>query len=201
VTDEQRRDEPVEPEETPAGGASAASAEQGVGGDRSEPGDPAAIDFDPEDEAILAEATAEAEDDLVAEYRDRAARAEAELVNFRTRVERDRQSNRDAAVADVIRAVLPALDDLDRAEAHGDIPEGSSMAIVVTKLRGSLEKFGLQPVGEVGEAFDPTRHEAIASFPGDVERDTVVDVVQRGYLIGERVVRPAKVAVQTPKPD
>ena len=205
MTDEQRSDEPVEPERTPADGASSQGVPAGGAPDEDAAATPDAETpdaevLDPEDEAILAEATAEAEDDLVAEYRDRAARAEAELVNFRTRVERDRQANREAVIAEVIRAVLPALDDLDRAEAHGDIAEGSSMALVVAKLRGSFEKFGLQQVGETGEAFDPTRHEAIASFPGDVERETVVDVVQPGYLIGDRVVRPAKVAVQTPKP-
>jgi len=139
--------------------------------------------------------------DLVAEYRDRAARAEAELVNFRSRVERDRQANREAVIAEVLRAVIPAFDDLSRAEAHGDIPEGSSMAMVVAKLRGGFDRFGLKQVGEVGERFDPSRHEAIASVPADVEAETVFDVIEPGYLIGERVVRPAKVAVQVPKPE
>ncbi len=147
-----------------------------------------------EDQELLDEAV----NNLVAEYRDRAARAEAELVNFRNRVERDRQANRDAVIAEVLRAVIPALDDLARAEAHGDIAEGSSLAIVATKLRGGFERFGLRQVGEKGELFDPTVHEAIASFPGDVEKETVLDVVEPGYLIGDRVIRPAKVAVSVP---
>ena len=70
------------------------------------------------------ELLAEAERDLVAEYRDRAARAEAELQNFRMRVERDRQANREAVIAEVIRALLPVMDDLDRADAHGDLAGG-----------------------------------------------------------------------------
>ncbi len=160
---------------------------------------PETVSLSPEDRLYLDMAADEAEPDLIAEYRDRAARAEAELVNFRTRVERDRQANRDATVAEVLRAVIPALDDLARAEAHGDIAEGSSMAMVVAKLRSGFDKFGLRQIGTKGEAFDPSIHEAIASFPGDVERETVLDVVEPGYLIGDRVVRPAKVAVSVPK--
>src|SRR5690606_24287495 len=106
-------------------------------------------DLSETDRAILDEAAAEAEDDLVAEYRDRAARAEAELVNFRARVERDRQVNRDATVADVLRSVLPAFDDLDRAEANGDVPAGSALELVVQKLRAGFERYGLQRVGVV----------------------------------------------------
>ena len=152
------------------------------------------------DQAILAEAAAAAEDDLVGEYRDRAARAEAELVNFRMRVERDRQVHRDATVADVLRAVLPAFDDLDRAEANGDIVEGSALELVVRKLRGGFEQFGLLRVGVVGEPFDPNVHEALMQLEVEgAEGQTVHEVVQPGYLIGERVARAAKVAVAVPK--
>jgi len=154
------------------------------------------------DAALLAEAVAAAEGDLLAEYRDRAARAEAELVNFRMRVERDRQVNRDATVADVLRAVLPAFDDLDRAEAAGDIPEGSALELVVQKLRAGFERFGLARVGVVGEPFDPNVHEALMQLPVEgAEGETVHEVIQPGYLIGERVVRAAKVAVAVPKPE
>jgi len=154
------------------------------------------------DRAILDEAAAEAEVDLVAEYRDRAARAEAELVNFRARVERDRQVNRDATVADVLRSVLPAFDDLDRAEANGDVPEGSALELVVQKLRAGFERYGLQRVGVVGEPFDPNVHEALMQLEVDgVEGQVIHEVVQPGYLIGERVVRAAKVAVAVPKPE
>lgn len=161
-----------------------------------------AEDLSETDRAILDEAAAEAEDDLVAEYRDRAARAEAELVNFRARVERDRQVNRDATVADVLRSVLPAFDDLDRAEANGDVPAGSALELVVQKLRAGFERYGLQRVGVVGEPFDPNVHEALMQLEVEgVEGQIVHEVVQPGYLIGERVVRAAKVAVAVPKPE
>jgi len=148
----------------------------------------------------LVELLAAGERDLVAEYRDRAARAEAELKNFRTRVERDRQANREAVIAEVIRALLPAIDDLDRADAHGDLEEGSPLALVAQKLRGGFERFGLAKVGEKGERFDPNLHEALVRIPSsDVEVDTVADVIETGYLLGERLDRPAKVAVHSPE--
>ena len=142
-----------------------------------------------------------AERDLVAEYRDRAARAEAELKNFRTRVERDRAANREVVIAEVLRNLLPAIDDLDRAEAHGDLVEGSPLAIVAAKLRGGFEKYGLQKVGEKGETFDPKLHEAIVQvYSKDVTVNTVADVIEPGYALGERLLRPAKVAVSVPEP-
>lgn len=153
------------------------------------------VELSDEDRAILDEA----ERDLVAEYRDRAARAEAELANFRMRVERDRVANREAVVADVIRSLLPVIDDLDLAEQHGDLGEGSPLALIAQKLRGGFEKQGLRRVGEKGEVFDPNFHEAIAQLPqpGATEQ-TVADVVQIGYALGDRLLRAAKVAVAVP---
>lgn len=135
----------------------------------------------------------------IAEYRDRAARAEAELANFRTRVERDRAANREAVIAEVIRSLLPAIDDLDRAQQHGDL-EGSPLELVAQKLRSGFEKYGLRRVGELGEPFDPNFHEAIVQLPKpDVTANVVGDVVEVGYALGDRLVRPAKVAVFTPE--
>lgn len=148
-----------------------------------------------EDVALLDEAAS----DLVADYREQAARAQAELVNFRTRVERDRAANRDAVISEVIRSLLPALDDLSRAEKHGDL-EGSPLEIVALKLRASLEKFGLRSVGVVGEPFDPHLHEAVVQLPSkDVKVETVADVIDPGYALGERLIRAAKVAVSVPE--
>ena len=144
------------------------------------------------------ELLADAERDLVAEYRDRAARAEAELQNFRTRVERDRQANRDAVIAEVIRGMLPVMDDLDRAEAHGDLA-GGPLEMVAQKLRTSFERYGLTAVGEVGEAFDPARHQAMVRLPEEgAVGETVADVIEGGYALGDRLIRPAKVAVKVP---
>lgn len=147
-----------------------------------------------------AELLAEAERDLVGEYRDRAARAEAELKNFRTRVERDRVANREAVIAEVIRTLLPAIDDLDRAEAHGDLTEGSPLAIVAQKMRAGFDRYGLRHIGEVGEPFDPQVHEAIVQIPtAGVTANTVADVIEPGYALGERLIRAAKVAVSVPE--
>ncbi|BAU31003.1 nucleotide exchange factor GrpE [Microcella alkaliphila] len=135
----------------------------------------------------------------IAEYRDRAARAEAELANFRTRVERDRAANREAVIAEVIRTLLPAIDDLDRAAQHGDL-EGSPLDLVAQKLRTGFEKYGLRKVGEVGEVFDPNFHEAIVQLPKpDVTANEVGDVIEVGYALNDRLIRPAKVAVFTPE--
>ena len=162
-----------------------------------------AADRAPEDGDGLSEddlaLLADAEKDLVAEYRERAARAEAELENFRRRVERDRQANREAVIAEVIRSLLPAIDDLDRADAHGDLVEGAPLTLVSQKLRAGFEKYGLRRVGEVGEAFDPNIHEAVVQLPDpDAEGETVKDVIQIGYALGDRLIRAAKVAVSAP---
>jgi molecular chaperone GrpE len=142
-----------------------------------------------------------AERDLVAEYRDRAARAEAELKNFRTRVERDRAANREIVIAEVLRNLLPAIDDLDRAETHGDLVEGSPLAIVAQKLRAGFERYGLKKIGEKGETFDPKLHEAIVQvYSKDVSVNTVADVIEPGYALGDRLLRAAKVAVSVPEP-
>jgi molecular chaperone GrpE len=165
-----------------------------------EAGDPSLADEAAEQNAeeLLESMLGEVERNLVEEYRDRAARAEAELANFRTRVERDRAANREAVIAEVIRAVLPAMDDLNRAESHGDLA-GSPLEIVAQKIRTGFGRFGLASVGEVGEAFDPNRHEAIVKLPTEgATSETVADVVEVGYTLGDRLIRPAKVAVAAP---
>ncbi len=147
-----------------------------------------------DDEAILDQASV----DLVAEMRQDMLRAQAELVNFRKRVERDREANRDVVIAEVIRAILPALDDLTRAEAHGDLEEGP-MQVIAQKLRSGFDRFGLTQVGAKGDVFDPKFHEAIVQLPNpEVTVNTVADVIEPGYVLGERVLRAAKVAVSVP---
>lgn len=165
-----------------------------------EAGEPSLADEAAEQNAeeLLESMLGEVERNLVEEYRDRAARAEAELANFRNRVERDRAANRDAVIAEVIRAVLPAMDDLNRAESHGDLA-GSPLEIVAQKIRTGFGRFGLVSVGEVGESFDPNRHEAIVKLPTEgATSETVADVVEVGYALGDRLIRPAKVAVAAP---
>ena len=125
-------------------------------------------------------------------------RLQAEFVNYRARVERDRDVSRNAAIAEVLRSLLPALDDLSRAEAHGDL-EGSPFAAVVAKLRASGEKFGLKTFGAKGDKFDPELHEALVQTPNaEVTENTVADVIEAGYMVGDRLLRAAKVAVFIP---
>lgn len=125
-------------------------------------------------------------------------RLQAEFVNYKARVERDRDLARNNAVAEVLRALLPALDDLSRAEAHGDL-EGSPLASVATKIRNAGEKFGLKQFGAKGDKFDPEQHNALVQTPSAEVTETVVaDVVEPGYLLGERLLRPAMVAVFIP---
>lgn len=125
-------------------------------------------------------------------------RVQAEYANYRKRVDRDRHVARELAIVEIMTGFLPVLDDLDLAEVHGDL-EGSPLELVAQKMRALFERYGLEKVGEVGEAFDPKLHEAIAQAPNsDVEVETIADVVQPGYRLGERLLRAAKVAVSVP---
>jgi molecular chaperone GrpE len=126
-------------------------------------------------------------------------RVTAEYANYRRRVERDRGVERDRAVGDAARVLLPVLDDLDRAEAHGDLAEGGPLTAIAQKLRAQVGKLGLVPYAAAGEPFDPHQHDAIFQRESaEVERPTVSDVVERGYRIGDTVLRVAKVVVDTP---
>jgi molecular chaperone GrpE len=126
-------------------------------------------------------------------------RLQAEFVNYKARVERDRDVARNNAIAEVLRAFFPALDDLSRAEAHGDL-EGSPFAAVANKLRAAGDKFGLKQFGAKGEVFNPELHDAIVQLPSaEVSEPTIADVVEPGYQLGERVIRAAKVAVTIPQ--
>ncbi|GLI27392.1 protein GrpE [Agromyces rhizosphaerae] len=127
-------------------------------------------------------------------------RVTAEYANYRKRTEANREVERERAVGKAVAVLLPVLDDLDRAEKHGDLEGDAPFATIAAKLRGAVEKLGLSPFGEAGEAFDPQRHEAIFQQPSDeVEVDTVADVVETGYYLGSTLLRAAKVVVKTPQ--
>jgi molecular chaperone GrpE len=126
-------------------------------------------------------------------------RVTAEYANYRRRTERERETIRERATGEAARAILPVLDDLDRAEAHGDLAEGGPLTAIAQKLRGAVAKLGLTAYGEKGEAFDPHQHDAIFQRESpDVTGPTVSDVVERGYRIGDTTLRVAKVVVDTP---
>lgn len=146
------------------------------------------------DEATVADAPAE-EHDLLIDLK----RLQAEYANYRRRTEEQRETEIERAKGAVAKGLLPVLDDLDRAEKHGDLEEGTPFTQIADKLRGVAERMGLTAYGEAGEAFDPQRHEAIfqAPTPG-VETATVLEVVEVGYRLGTTELRPAKVVVAVP---
>ncbi|HEY6799229.1 MAG TPA: nucleotide exchange factor GrpE, partial [Agromyces sp.] len=127
-------------------------------------------------------------------------RVTAEYANYRKRTEANREVERERAIGAAVAVLLPVLDDLDRAEKHGDLEGDAPFATIAAKLRASVEKLGLTAFGDVGEPFDPQKHEAIFQQPSDeVETDTVADVVETGYLLGGTLLRAAKVVVKTPQ--
>ncbi len=121
-------------------------------------------------------------------------RITAEYSNYRRRVERDRQLVIDVAKAQVTSQLLTVLDDIERAQEHGDL--SGAFKVVADKLVAALQAQGLEPFGVVGEAFDPAVHEAVQhNTAADVTVPTVTAVLRPGYRFGDRVLRPAMVAV------
>jgi molecular chaperone GrpE len=125
-------------------------------------------------------------------------RVTAEYANYRKRVDRDRGAAAELTTGSVLTALLPVLDDIDRAREHGDlVGPFASVAETLTAVTGKL---GLAAFGEKGDAFDPNRHEAVAhQTSADVTEPTCVEVMRRGYTLGERLLRPALVAVADPE--
>ncbi|MGO1544441.1 MAG: nucleotide exchange factor GrpE [Gulosibacter sp.] len=151
----------------------------------------------PEESAAAVEETEDAR--LARERLDDLRRVQAEYTNYRRRTEREKSELGDATAAEIVKQFLPVLDDLGRAETAGDLPEGSALQVIVAKFYATIEKLGVEAYGEKEEAFDPNIHEAIAQIPNpEVTEHTIADVVQLGYRIGEREIRPAKVAVFVP---
>jgi molecular chaperone GrpE len=125
-------------------------------------------------------------------------RLQAEYANYRRRVERDREAIRETAVANVLGNLLPVLDDIGRARDHGELEGGFKS--VGEALEATVERLGLQRYGAPGDPFDPVVHEALThTHSAEVTEPTCVDVFQPGYRIGDRVVRPARVAVADPE--
>jgi molecular chaperone GrpE len=125
-------------------------------------------------------------------------RVTAEYANYRKRVERDRLAVREQALANVLAALLPTLDDIGRAREHGELVGGFKS--VADSLESAATKLGLVSFGDEGEPFDPNVHEALThSYSADVSEPTCVAILQPGYKVGERILRPARVAVAEPE--
>jgi molecular chaperone GrpE len=128
-------------------------------------------------------------------YLDGWQRSKADYVNLIKRAEEERKSAKIAGLEKAAEALLPALDALERSKAHGEIPDGFQG--VAKQLESGFASLGLTAIGEIGEQFDPTYHEALAQDKAESqdEDDKITAVLEKGYKIGDRVIRPAKVRV------
>lgn len=133
-----------------------------------------------------------------AEYLEALQRERAEFINFRNRSQKEQERFRQHGIIDVLTALLPALDDIDRIREHSEMDE--SFKAVSAKIDKAFEKLGVEKFGEKGEDFDPTKHDAILHKPDpQAEKETVDTVVEAGYRIGDRVIRAARVVVASPQ--
>lgn len=132
-----------------------------------------------------------------AEYLEALQRERAEFINFRNRSAKEQDRFRQHGIIDVLTALLPALDDIDRIREHSEMDD--SFKAVAAKIDKAFEKFGVEKFGEKGEDFDPTKHDAVLHRPDpDATKETVDAVVEAGYRIGDRVIRAARVVVSSP---
>ena len=133
-----------------------------------------------------------------ADYLEALQRERAEFVNFRNRTAKEQERFRQHGIIDVLTALLPALDDIDRIRANAEMDD--SFKAVAAKIDKAFDKFGVEKFGEAGEPFDPTKHDAILHKHDDAaDGETVDTVVEAGYRIGDRVIRAARVVVASPK--
>ncbi|MCM6762599.1 nucleotide exchange factor GrpE [Rathayibacter sp. ZW T2_19] len=191
--------EPTEgvPEDEPTTGAEAAESAQDAEGLIEAEGPDVETTLSDADLSFLS-GQSDAET-LAAEHLADLQRVTAEYANYRKRTESNRQVEKERAIGDAVKVILPVLDDLDRAEKHGDLQEGGPFTAIAQKLRGGIEKLGLVKTGAVGDLFDPNIHEAIFQQPTPgAETSTVADVVEAGYYLGGSLLRAAKVVVAVP---
>ncbi|OZG57659.1 nucleotide exchange factor GrpE [Bifidobacterium tissieri] len=133
-----------------------------------------------------------------ADYLEALQRERAEFINYRNRTAKEKDVFRQHGIIDVLTALLPALDDIDRIREHSEMDD--SFKAVATKIDKAFEKFGVEKFGVKGEDFDPTKHDAILHRPDPTaDKETVDAVVEAGYRIGDRVIRAARVVVVSPQ--
>lgn len=153
-----------------------------------------------DDAARAEEASASGEMDaegLAAEYKEDLQRLQAEFTNYRRRVERDKKNAHDEGLNKAVASLIPVLDDIDAARAHGDLEDGP-FAAIADKLERALGSIGFERIDETGVEFDPTIHEAMLRQPVEgVQEDHVGQVFRIGFKRGDRVLRAAQVMVST----
>lgn len=153
-----------------------------------------------DDAARAEEASASGEIDaegLAAEYKEDIQRLQAEFTNYRRRVERDKKNALDEGLNKAVASLIPVLDDIDAARAHGDLDDGP-FAAIADKLERALGSIGFERIDETGVEFDPTIHEAMLRQPVEgVPEDHVGQVFRIGFKRGDRVLRAAQVMVST----
>lgn len=144
------------------------------------------------------EAPAPSVEEQLAERTADLQRLQAEYQNYRKRVERDRAHARAVGEANVLRSLLTVLDDLGRAEQHGELVGG--FKAVADALQQAVKAHRLESFGAPGEAFDPRLHEALfhAGESADIDVTTIASVVRTGYRVGDEVIRHAQVGVEDP---
>ncbi len=148
------------------------------------------------EEVVSDEAVAEVVDPVTALTED-LQRLQAEFANYRKRIERDRSLASDLAISSVLFEFLAILDDLDRAESHGELSGG--FKAVSEQINTTMTKLGLEKYGSAPEAFDPNIHEALLhETASEVRETTVSKILQPGYKYKERILRPARVVVTDP---
>ena len=173
---------PAEEVTPPKGEAVPAAPAAGTSGAPSAPAEPAQVS---KLQTQLAERTADLQ------------RLQAEYANYRKRVDRDRVTVREQAIAGTLIELLPVLDAIGQARDHGELSGGFKS--VADSLQAVVGKLGLVSYGQRGDAFDPKIHEALThTYSADVAEDTCVEIYQPGYKVGERILRAARVAVAEP---
>ena len=177
-----------------ASAADGASADSAAGATQEGAAQPAAAQSQENGDS----AAADGADKEAAEYLEALQRERAEFINFRNRAQKEQERFRQHGIIDVLTALLPALDDIDRIREHSEMDD--SFKAVANKIDKAFEKFGVEKFGEKGEDFDPTKHDAILHKPDpNAEKETVDTVVEAGYRIGDRVIRAARVVVASPQ--
>lgn len=199
-------EQPGTPSEDPGVGPDQASGSAGIPAEPTPDADQADNGEWTVDDILGAEQSAEAmaaEEGVIADLESALLndlkRLQAEYANYRRRTEEQREVEIERATGSVAKGLIPVLDDLDRAEKHGDLDEGTPFAAIAEKVRALAERLGMLSYGAAGEEFDPQQHEAIFQQPTPgATTTTILEVVEVGYRLGTIELRPAKVVVAVP---